>query len=86
MRRPEEQVHEYSVTQLCLSLLNPMNRGLPGFSVYEILQARILERVVISSSRGFFMTGKIEPVSLASSGRFFTPEPPGKPTSYIVGS
>ena len=39
--------------QLCPSLCNdPMDCSLPGSSVHGILQARILEQVVISSSRG----------------------------------
>ena len=33
---------------------NPMDCSLPGSSVHEILQARILEWVAISVSRGFF--------------------------------
>ena len=33
-------------------LCNPMNCGLPGFSVHGIVQARILEWVAIPSSRG----------------------------------
>ena len=40
-----------SVTQLCLTLCNPMaDCSAPGSSVYRILQARILEWVVISFS------------------------------------
>ena len=31
------------VAQLCPTLCNPMDGSLPGFSVHEILQARILE-------------------------------------------
>ena len=38
--------------QLCLTLYNPMDYSPPGFSVHGILQARILEWVAISSSRG----------------------------------
>ena len=38
--------------QLCLSLCDPMDCSPPGFSVHGILQARILEWVAISSSRG----------------------------------
>ena len=38
--------------QLCLTLCNPMDCSLPGFSVHGILQARILEWVTISFSRG----------------------------------
>ena len=40
------------VTQSCLTLWDPMDCSLPGFSVHGILQARILEWVAISSSRG----------------------------------
>ena len=36
----------------CLTLCDPMDCSLPGSSVYEILQARILEWVAILSSRG----------------------------------
>ena len=38
--------------QSCLSLCNPMDKNPPRSSVYEILQARILEWVAVSSSRG----------------------------------
>ena len=46
-----------SSSQLCAvlshhSLWPPTDCGLPGFSVYEILQARILEWVAMPSSRG----------------------------------
>ena len=37
--------------QLCLTLCDPMDCSLPGFSVHGISQARILEWVAISSSR-----------------------------------
>ena len=40
------------VTQPCPTLWDPMNRSLPGSSVRGILQARILEWVAISFSRG----------------------------------
>ena len=40
------------VTQLCLTLCNPMNCSLLGSSVHGILQVRIVEWVAISSSRG----------------------------------
>ena len=33
------------IAQLCLTLCDPMDCSLPGFSVYAILQARILEWV-----------------------------------------
>ena len=38
--------------QLCLNLCDPMDRSPPGSSVHGILQARILEWVAISFSRG----------------------------------
>ena len=40
------------VIQLCLTLCSPMNHRTPGSSVHGIFQARILEGVAISSSRG----------------------------------
>ena len=40
------------VVQSCLTLCDPMNCTLPGSSVHGILQARILERVANSFSRG----------------------------------
>ena len=51
------QVHGYRslaclVAQWCLALRDPMNCGPPGSSVQGIPQARILEWVAISSSRG----------------------------------
>ena len=36
----------------CLTLCNPMDYNLPGFSVHGILQARILEWAAMPSSRG----------------------------------
>ena len=41
---------ESEVTQLCLTLRNPMDCSLPGSSPHGIFQARILEWVVISFS------------------------------------
>ena len=38
--------------QSCLFLCDPMDCSPPGFSVHRIIQARILERVAISYSRG----------------------------------
>jgi len=39
------------ITQLCLTLCDPMDCNLPGSSVHEILQARMLEWVDISPSQ-----------------------------------
>ena len=40
------------VAQTCLTLFYPLDHSLPGSSVHGILQARILEWVAISFSRG----------------------------------
>ena len=39
-----------SDTQLCLTLCGPMDCGPPGFSAYQISQARILEKVKVAQS------------------------------------
>ena len=41
---------ESEVAQSCLTLLNPMDCSLPGFSVHGIFQARVLEWVAIAFS------------------------------------
>ena len=43
----------YILLQLCPTLCDPIVYSLPGFSVYGILQARILEWVTISYSRRY---------------------------------
>ena len=48
---PESLVSESEVAQSCPALCHPMDCSLPGSSVHEIFQARILERVAISFSR-----------------------------------
>ena len=56
------------------SSFQPMDCSLPGSSLYEILQARILEWVAVPSSRGSSRP-RIKPASLTSSalaGGFFT--------------
>ena len=40
------------IVQFCLTLCDPMGYSWLGFSVHGILQARIMERVPIPSSRG----------------------------------
>ena len=50
---------------------NSMDCSLPGSSVHEILQTRILEWAVISFSRGYFQSRNLTPVSCIASG-FFT--------------
>ena len=53
----------------------------PGFSAHGILQARILEWVAISFSKGSFQPRDRTRVSCLAD-RFFTTEPPGKPNTY----
>ena len=60
--------------QLCPTLCNPMDCSPPGSSVHGILQARMLEWVIISSSRGSSQLRDLT-MSLTSpalAGRVFT--------------
>ena len=59
------------VTQSCPTLCNPMDCSPPGSSVHEIFQARILEWVAISFSRGSSQPRDRTWVS-CTVGRFFT--------------
>ena len=43
---------ESDVAQSCPTLCDPMDCNLPGFSIHGIFQARILECIAISFSRG----------------------------------
>ena len=72
--------------QLCLTFCDLMDCSLPGSSVHGIFQARILERVAISSSRGSPGPRDQTQVCCISyiAGGFFTAEPSGKP--YFVYS
>ena len=45
-----ENESESEVTQLCQTLLDPMDHSLPGSSVHGILQARVLESGAIAFS------------------------------------
>ena len=67
------------VAQSCLILCDPMDCSSPGFSVHEILQARILKWVGILSPGNLPDPGieLASLVSLALPGRFFTIEPSG---------
>ena len=60
--------------QSCLTLCNPMTCSLPGSSVRGILQARILEWVAVTFSRGSSWRRDWTRVSCVScmTGRFFT--------------
>ena len=60
--------------QSCPTLCNPIDCSLPGPSVHGLFQARILEWVVISYSRGSSRPRDRTQVSCLA-GRFFTTEP-----------
>ena len=64
----------------CPTLCSSMDCSPPGSSVHGISQAKLLEQVAISFSRGSSQPG-VETVSwsLALAGGFFTTVPPGKP-------
>ena len=71
-----KRLEHAKLLQLCPTLCDPMD-----FSVHEALQAKILEWVAISFSRGSSQP-RDRATSLALAGRFFTTEPPGKPTKH----
>ena len=52
--RRRESESETEVAQLCPTLCDPMDCSPPSSSIHGILQARILEWVAISFSRGSF--------------------------------
>ena len=62
---------ENEVTQLCPTLCDPIDCSPPGSSIHGILQAKILEWVAISFSRGFSFSRDRTWVSFIA-GRFFT--------------
>ena len=67
--------------QSCPALCDPMDCNPPGFSVHEILQARILEWVAMCFSRGSSNPG-IEHRYPALQADSLPSEPPGKPWGY----
>ena len=70
---PEETLHA-ALPQLCLTLCDPLDWSPAGSSVHGILQARILEWVVMPSFRGSSWPRDQTHVSYISclAGRFFT--------------
>ena len=66
------------VAQSCLTLCDPMDCILPGSSVYEILQARILEWAAIPFSRCFI-------TNVRWNGRDFPGGPVAKTPSSNAG-
>ena len=75
--------YEVFVTQLYLTLCNPMDCSLPGSSVHRISQARILEWVVILSPGNLPNPG-IKPGSPALQADTSLCEPPRKPIYIYI--
>ena len=71
------------VTQSCLTLCDPVDCSLPGFSAHGISQARVLEWVVISFSRGSSQPRDQIQVSSIVGGHF-TIWAAGKPHSLTI--
>ena len=65
------------VSQLCLTLCNPMDCSLPGFSIHGIFQARVLKWVAISFSRGSSRLRGQKPRSPALQADTLPSAPPG---------
>ena len=73
--------NESGITQSCLNLCNPVNCNLPGSTIGGIFQARVLQWIGISFSRGSSPQGT-EPGSPAFLQADALPsEPSGKPTT-----
>ena len=73
-----------SIAQSFSSCCDSMDCALPGFSVHIIFQARILEWVFISSSRGFSQSRDLTRIScvFCIADRFFISEPLEKPKEF----
>ena len=68
-----EHVHIYtrvSISQSCLTLWDPLDCSLPGSSIHGIFQARILEWIAISFSRGSSRPSHRIQVSLVAGALF----------------
>ena len=57
----EMPLYACSVAKSCLTLCDPMDCSPPGSPVHGISQARLMERVAISFSRGIFLTQGLNP-------------------------
>ena len=68
------------------SFATPMGCSLPGSSVHGILQARILDCIAITYSRGFSRPNDQTWSPALQTDGFFTTEPPEKPCVIITDS
>ena len=79
IHRMTQQFHfQCMCAQSCPTLCNPLDHSPSGCSVHGIFQARILEWVATSSSRGSSQPRDCTCISCVSC-IFFTTEPPEKP-------
>ena len=81
------------VTQSCLTLWDPMDYSPPGSSVHGIFQARILEWVAVSFSRGsspprdqIHISCIAERLLSESEGNFICPRIQGKILEFVLPS
>ena len=71
----------------CVRLCDPMDFSQPDFSVHGILQARILERAAMPSSRDSSQPrDQTQVLSATSQAHSLLSEPPGKTKKTGVGS
>ena len=80
---PSHTHHGGLVIKSCLTLCDPTNCSPLGSSVHGIFQARILEWVAISFSRGSFSPRDWTWLSCIA-GDSLPAEPPGKPITLII--
>ena len=73
------------VTQLCPTLCDPIDCSLPGSSVHGIFQARVLEWVATSFSRGSSQHRDRTRVSRIVSRRFYPLSHQGSPRRKVKG-
>ena len=74
--------HACFITKSCLTLCNPMCCSPPGSSAMEFSRHEYWSGLPFPSPRDLPEPGT-EPASPASTGGFFTAEPPAKPRSCI---
>ena len=79
-------LHLWVCIHSCVRLCGPMGCGLPAHSVHGIFQARILEWVAISYSRGSSPPRDQTRVFCVGRQRFFTTVPPRKPQNWALCS
>ena len=72
-----------SATQSCPTICSPTNCHLPSSSVHGISRQDSWSGLPFPTPTDLPRPG-IEPASPALLGRFFTPEPPGKPVLVIA--